>query len=1003
MILKKYLFILCYLIATISVGQNYNFKRFSVEEGLSEPGLYCLEEDGRGELWIGLENGGVSIFDGTNFRPLRTDIDVGNDIRAIFKSSLNEMWIGSAFEGISIIGSNNNLKINLENGLSSNHIRCLTEDKEGRIWAGTVGGGIAVVENKKVVATILDKDGLSSNNVKSLLTTKDGKIWAGTTRGVAVYDGLKLVYKLTNNNGLSSNEILSLAEDHSGNVWIGTNKGLCVFKNGKVIKIKSIPDRTRIKSILVDRKDQVWIGTRLGVAKIVSEKVLNRNFSITWFTKKNGLSNNRVRCLYEDQSGAIWIGTYFGGINTLFNESFSLYNQGHGLTDDAVSMLRENAIDSTLWLGIYGAGINVFNKGVVHSISTNEGLSNNYINDVLHLNSHGTVVATDEGINLINHFEVVEVIDSYNGFFKNNMITHVAGVDSLCIGLTADHEVFAIKIGEEIKLDSLIQHQIKDEISRNIDAIYLASSRIWFVTDSILYQTKITGEKLMFEKKWGLAGVQSIVAGQNQVYGFTKKNILFSIGDQLQKIDSFPTSKEIRFIVKDNRDAIWLGVDQKMQRIILKGNQVVSRKSYGFSEGFIGMQSFKNAAVISANSELWVGTIKGLLNIKDKAYQGVKRDLKVYFSGLYTGNDLIDIQRYSRENTEGVLVDLELPYNMNQLNFRAKVFHLKNVKEVEYKYVVSGDEDIIQVGGADNIVFNLNPGDYQLSVFARTQWGNWSTQPLQFDFSITQPFWYNPSFIIGIICFIVAVVFLSLNYRTRKLEKEKANLEAVVFERTEELIVEQQKSEDLLLNILPRGIAKELKSSGTARTRKYKNASVLFTDFKGFTTFSSKMDPNELVRNLDEVFGEFDVIIERNNLEKIKTIGDAYMCASGIPDEDDAHAINIVKAAFEIVEVMERFNEKKRATNDIEWPVRVGIHSGELIAGVVGKKKFAYDIWGDTVNIASRMESNSEPGKINISRATKDLISNEYSTEFRGEIEAKNRGSLEMYFVTGKS
>ena len=163
---------------------------------------------------------------------------------------------------------------------------------------------------------------------------------------------------------------------------------------------------------------------------------------------------------------------------------------------------------------------------------------------------------------------------------------------------------------------------------------------------------------------------------------------------------------------------------------------------------------------------------------------------------------------------------------------------------------------------------------------------------------------------------------------------------------------------------------------------------------------NAKATREKLVQKLDEIFVAFDEVIERNELEKIKTIGDAYMCASGIPDENPNQVKNVVLTGLQLVEVMNSFNEKQRLNNEPEWNVRVGIHTGELIAGVVGKKKFAYDIWGDTVNIASRMESNSEPGRVNISRQTYEEVKDFFNCEERGRIIAKNRGELEMYFVT---
>ena len=214
-----------------------------------------------------------------------------------------------------------------------------------------------------------------------------------------------------------------------------------------------------------------------------------------------------------------------------------------------------------------------------------------------------------------------------------------------------------------------------------------------------------------------------------------------------------------------------------------------------------------------------------------------------------------------------------------------------------------------------------------------------------------------------------------------------------------ELGAEKKKSDDLLLNILPTEVAEELKQKGSIEPVYYESASVLFTDFKGFTTIASKMKPSELVRELDFYFSEFDKIIEKHGLEKLKTIGDAYMCASGLPKVNPDHATDLVCAAWEIQELMERL---KREKGNSIWDVRIGINSGPLMAGIIGKKKFSYDIWGDTVNIASRLESNGEPGKINISQFTYDLVKNDFTCEYRGKIAVKNKGEIDMYFVTGK-
>ena len=205
--------------------------------------------------------------------------------------------------------------------------------------------------------------------------------------------------------------------------------------------------------------------------------------------------------------------------------------------------------------------------------------------------------------------------------------------------------------------------------------------------------------------------------------------------------------------------------------------------------------------------------------------------------------------------------------------------------------------------------------------------------------------------------------------------------------------------ESLILNILPEAVAKELQKTGNATPKFYEKASVLFTDFKNFSKLADELSPQEVVTELSECFVAFDDIIEKNNLEKIKTIGDSYMCAGGIPIPDEGHPVAIVKASLEIQEFIKDRNEKRMAHNLPPWDVRIGINTGPLVAGVVGKKKYAYDIWGGTVNVASRLESNGEPGRVNISAATFDLVKHKYACTYRGKILAKNVGEVDMYFI----
>lgn len=207
-----------------------------------------------------------------------------------------------------------------------------------------------------------------------------------------------------------------------------------------------------------------------------------------------------------------------------------------------------------------------------------------------------------------------------------------------------------------------------------------------------------------------------------------------------------------------------------------------------------------------------------------------------------------------------------------------------------------------------------------------------------------------------------------------------------------------RKLDELLLNILPFEVAEELKAKGNAATKSYESVSVVFIDMVAFTKLSEKLSANELVAELHYCFSEFDKISSKYNLEKIKTLGDAYMCAGGIPVENDSHPFDAIYASREIIEFIESYNQNKSLDFKIE--LRIGIHSGPVVAGVVGLKKFAYDIWGDTVNIAARLEQAGEAGRINISENTYQIVKDRIRCSSRGKINAKYKGDINMYFVS---
>jgi len=253
------------------------------------------------------------------------------------------------------------------------------------------------------------------------------------------------------------------------------------------------------------------------------------------------------------------------------------------------------------------------------------------------------------------------------------------------------------------------------------------------------------------------------------------------------------------------------------------------------------------------------------------------------------------------------------------------------------------------------------------------------------------------SLIAGFGLLLILAFVLLRSYR----QKQRANL--LLTSQNAIIESERKKSDDLLLNILPFETAEELKETGASPARHFDSVTVIFTDFKGFTQLSEKLTPTQLVDEIDFCFKAFDEIADKYDIEKIKTIGDSYMAAGGLPIAREGHAEDAINAALEIRDFMLALKKEREAMGKYFFEIRIGIHTGPVVAGIVGIKKFAYDVWGDTVNTASRMESSGEPGMVNISESTYQIVKEKFSFESRGMIQAKNKGPVNMYFVDRKS
>jgi adenylate cyclase len=329
-------------------------------------------------------------------------------------------------------------------------------------------------------------------------------------------------------------------------------------------------------------------------------------------------------------------------------------------------------------------------------------------------------------------------------------------------------------------------------------------------------------------------------------------------------------------------------------------------------------------------------------------------------------------------------------------------FEILAEDNVKFRFFLEGfekDWTPLKISGIKEYT-NLPSGRYLFHVkYLKAQDVAGQMNPVSFR---VLPHWFLswPALLIYIVLIFLLVwaFYDQLNFR---FARKQYMLEQIINARTEDLILEKEKTEALLTNVLPKNTADELMAKGKATKIKYNFVTVLFSDIQGFTRIAEEMNPEVLIDELDKFFFHFDSVVEKYGIEKIKTIGDAYMCAGGIPEKNRTNPVEVILAALE----MQQYMNNLKASSELEgmkyWDIRIGIHTGTVVAGVVGQKKLSYDIWGDTVNTASRMESSGEAGKINISGTTFEFVKDFFICEHRGKMPVKYKGELDMYFVEG--
>ncbi|MDW3646062.1 MAG: adenylate/guanylate cyclase domain-containing protein [Bacteroidia bacterium] len=459
--------------------------------------------------------------------------------------------------------------------------------------------------------------------------------------------------------------------------------------------------------------------------------------------------------------------------------------------------------------------------------------------------------------------------------------------------------------------------------------------------------------------------------------------------------ESFPIH-QASLMIKDYEDKLWFVIPHGFMRWDpIRFEAQIFDKSYGLPALVYWGLNISEKGILSAT------TGEGPFSMDLNSFSRPSAPPKLKFVSVKVQTD--SVIRYI--NLLGKK-QLELSHNDEQAEFEFTGFEFGQNGEIEYEYRIGERSNWIKIGSTEKLrIIDPEYGRQALEIRSRNASSNLYSTPAIMDLYVQAPWWARDWAFPVYALILLSFIFLSTRWRTRSLLKNKEKLEATVKERTKQIAKEKDRSEQLLLNILPKEIAGELKKEGRSQAQFMEEVTVIFTDFRDFTKISEKLSPKELVADLNAYFSSFDLIMEKYGIEKIKTIGDSYMAAGGLPTPNSRHAQDVLRAAFEVRDYIREEKRKKKLAEHPYFEIRIGIHSGPVVAGIVGVKKFQYDIWGDTVNTASRMESSGEIDRINISASTYDLLKEEKDFNFlsRGKVFAKGKGEMEMFFVERRS
>lgn len=1052
--------VLLFLFGTVStlIAQTTNpiFERLSVEQGLSSANVNYILQDRRSILWLGTEDG-INRYDGITFTPFRQALpdSLGTGAQSVLsiyqprKTHTESLWLttGNRRTVSRFLTISQQFQTFLFPGGLETSVHAFAEKQNGTILVGT-GNGL-FRHDIQTAGKILQRVQAvpASFAIQAMVQDSGDVFWIATPTSLERFDAEKSTLSPLHITlpGTITNIIPhydSVTQVRPSALWISTsNHGLWLYTPQQqhfflVASPEQLGSRI-IKAVCALSPTQIWVGTENGIAIVTSH---NGSWHVSQrlthdLRSENTLSGNAINHICKDVSGVIWVGTAFYGISKYspFRQKFQ--HIGVNLLKDNASLNSGYVRDITeageyLWIATQTGGINRLNRktGSWSYFRGNQlGTDTSW---ALRHDRTGQLWAGIVGGGLWQWNPQRQAFTRFSGIPAQTNIQLLYEDRSGTLWATGDNApLYAISPDRAIVRQFTLSLPQASKVSgkRILSMLETSGGQLLVgLPMGIGTLDKINGTITMLLGRYAVRTIAQDARG-DLWFGTRGQGLLHyrTKSGMLTKIDTtllFPmTEREglpsnlVSAILIDSVQRLWVSTKQGLAEIDGETRKVI--RTFNMDDGLQGREFHHGAAFQSPRGEMFFGGTNGLNTFFPQ---------RIIINTFAPPVEITSVKKFGRDE---MLTDsataanrvITLRYDESTVSFSFIALDFTMPEANVYAYRMEGlDKGWIQCGNRREATYtSLDAGEYTFMVRAANNDGVWNEAGASFRVIVTPPIWRTWWFIGLSLASIICTGFVLYRLRIRSIEARNAWLEKQVKERTAEiqeknkelqqsldeinilssvLEGERNKSEDLLLNILPSSIAERLKWGETTIVDTFESATVLFTDMVGFTKIASRVSAEELIVMLNRMFSEFDKLAEKHGVEKIKTIGDAYMAVAGVPIPNDHHAEAVADMALDIMQAIRDLAEKE----DLPIQIRAGIHTGYLTAGVIGEKKFAYDLWGDTVNTASRMESSGEAGRVQCSEATYHALKDLFDFEERGTIEVKGKGAMKTYFIVGR-